>query len=149
METLNTNIRNTASLIHLSTFFKYLIPFGNIIAPLIIWSANKKRSYFIDKNGKQVLNFQISMLLYLVILILSFLPFAINFGFNMFELINTNTSINYKDFVSFGGTIGFLIVIIIMNCILFLLDLIASIMGAIKARKGKIFKYPLSIRFIK
>jgi uncharacterized protein len=149
METLNTNIKNTASLIHLSTFLKYLIPFGNIIAPLIIWSANKKRSYFIDKNGKQVLNFQLSMLLYLVIMILIFVPFGINFGFNMFELINTNTSNNYKEFVSFGGTIGILIVITILNCILLLLDLITSIIGTIKARKGKIFKYPLSIKFIK
>lgn len=50
---------------HLSTFCAYIgIPFGNIIAPLIIWSLKKDQSQFVDYNGKEALNFQISITIY-------------------------------------------------------------------------------------
>jgi uncharacterized Tic20 family protein len=62
-----TNETNTAALLHLSSLTQYFIPFGNYIFPILIWSAKKKESAFIDASGKSVLNFQLSMFLYTLI----------------------------------------------------------------------------------
>ncbi|MHC4759687.1 MAG: DUF4870 domain-containing protein [Planctomycetota bacterium] len=43
------------------------IPFAGIIAPLIIWQIKKDEHPFIDKNGKEAVNFQISIFIYLVV----------------------------------------------------------------------------------
>ena len=37
------------------------VPFGNIIGPLIIWLIKKNEMPFVDDQGKEALNFQITM----------------------------------------------------------------------------------------
>jgi uncharacterized protein len=39
------------------------IPGGNIIVPLIIWLIKKDESYFLNDQGKEVLNFQICIII--------------------------------------------------------------------------------------
>ncbi|WP_226659533.1 DUF4870 domain-containing protein [Pseudalkalibacillus hwajinpoensis] len=60
--------RQWAMYLHLSALSGYLVPFGHIIAPIIIWSIKKEDSSYIDRQGKESLNFQISITLYAVIL---------------------------------------------------------------------------------
>ncbi len=43
------------------------IPFGNVIGPLIIWVLKKDQSPAVDAHGKESLNFQISMTIYLIV----------------------------------------------------------------------------------
>ena len=43
--------------------------FGSIIAPLIIWQIKKNEFPFVDEQGKEAVNFQISMFIYSVICI--------------------------------------------------------------------------------
>lgn len=62
-----------------------IIPFGNIIVPAIIWSMKKEESAWIDDQGKESLNFQISMMIYIFIagllsIILIGLPILIILG---------------------------------------------------------------------
>ncbi len=52
---------------HLSAFAGYLLPFGHILGPLIIWLVKGKESARVDRHGKEALNFQISMTIYLLI----------------------------------------------------------------------------------
>ena len=59
--------RTWAMLCHISTFCGMIIPFGNILAPLIIWLIKKEELPFVADQGKEVLNFQISMTIYLLI----------------------------------------------------------------------------------
>ena len=59
--------RTWAMLCHISTFCGLIIPFGNILAPLIIWLIKKEELPFVEDQGKEVLNFQISMIIYLLI----------------------------------------------------------------------------------
>ena len=60
--------RNWAMECHISTLAGYFaIPFGHIVAPLIIWLIKKDDSPFVDDQGKEALNFQISMTIYAVI----------------------------------------------------------------------------------
>lgn len=59
---------NTWALIaHLSGFAGFVIPFGNILAPLLIWLLKKQESAFVEKEAKEALNFQISVSIYTVI----------------------------------------------------------------------------------
>lgn len=79
-------------LCHLSTFAGYVIPFGNIIAPLIIWIMKKEEFPLANDQGKEVLNFQISFMIYLTIaLLLVILLIAIALGvvLLLFEVIIT------------------------------------------------------------
>ena len=46
------------------------IPFAGIIAPLINWQIKKDEHPFVDYNGKEAVNFQISVAIYLVAAIL-------------------------------------------------------------------------------
>ncbi len=59
--------RTWAMLCHIGAFAGYIIPFGHIIAPLVIWLIKKDESPFVDDQGKESLNFQISMSIYAII----------------------------------------------------------------------------------
>ena len=50
-------------LCHLSALAGYLIPFGNVIAPLIIWQTEKTEFPSVDAHGKEAVNFPISVLI--------------------------------------------------------------------------------------
>ena len=52
---------------HAGALAGLIIPFGNIIVPAIIWSMKKEESEWIDDQGKESLNFQISMTIYLFV----------------------------------------------------------------------------------
>ncbi len=59
--------RNWAMLCHLSAFAGYFFPFGGIIGPLICWLSRKDESQWVNQNGKASLNFQMSILLYMIL----------------------------------------------------------------------------------
>jgi uncharacterized Tic20 family protein len=62
--------RTWALFCHLGALAGYIIPFGHIIAPLIIWLIKKDESPLVDDQGKESLNFQISMTIYAIIALL-------------------------------------------------------------------------------
>lgn len=57
------NARTWAMFAHLSSLAGYLIPFGNLIGPLIIWQIKKEVSPFVDDQGREALNFQLTVTL--------------------------------------------------------------------------------------
>ena len=73
-------------LCHLTGFLALVgIPFGNIFGPLVVWLIKREEFPFVDGQGKEALNFQISMTIYLIVTgLLSFLliglPFFIGLG---------------------------------------------------------------------
>ncbi len=148
----SNNHNNIATFIHLGVFSKYFIPFGNYIIPILLWTTNKEKSGFIDTNGKEAINFQLSILLYTVILGIFSFPFFI---FNVFGDASVSDLFNFHDFsFNFSEPGGFRTLIGasfigIIALIGFFLEIIFVISAAIKANKGETYKYPLSIRFIK
>ena len=83
---LSETERNWAMLCHLSAFAGYFFPFGGIIGPLICWLTRKDESQWVDQNGKQSMNFQLSITLYIVLaiplcFILIGIPIVIFLGF--------------------------------------------------------------------
>jgi uncharacterized Tic20 family protein len=68
MYTLTSEERNWGMLSHLLALTGYVgIPFGHIIAPLIIYLMKKDESPFVADQARESLNFQISMSIYAVI----------------------------------------------------------------------------------
>ena len=60
------------------------LPLGNIFGPLIIWLIKKNEMPFVDDQGKEALNFQITILIgYVISTILS----AILIGFLLFFVV--------------------------------------------------------------
>ena len=54
-------------LCHLASLSGYLIPFGNLVGPLVVWLIKRDAHPFIDDQGKESLNFQITMTVLLVV----------------------------------------------------------------------------------
>ncbi|WP_035667766.1 DUF4870 domain-containing protein [Flavobacterium sp. 83] len=151
MET--TTEKNTATFTHLSALTQYFIPFGNYIFPILFWSSKKDKSEFVDHNGKQVLNFQLSLLLYSLVLIMIATPiFIITFLKNIpFEALINDHDIILRNF-SFEGNIGMLTVGLVAVLIFGLLkvaEFFLIIYASIKTSNGEKYNYPITIPFIK
>lgn len=58
--------RTWAMLAHLATFSAFLTGIGSIVGPLIVWLVKKDQSPFVDEHGKEALNFNISIAIYMI-----------------------------------------------------------------------------------
>ncbi|NNK81597.1 MAG: DUF4870 domain-containing protein [Flavobacteriaceae bacterium] len=61
--------RSLLVLTHLSQLITFVIGFGSLILPLILWLVNKDKVYQMDEHGKHIVNFQLSILIYSIICI--------------------------------------------------------------------------------
>lgn len=66
IEYVNSEERTMSMLCHLSALAMFFIPFGSIVGPLIVWLIKKDQYAEVDRQGKDALNFHISMLIYIV-----------------------------------------------------------------------------------
>lgn len=122
---ITQNDKNYSSITHLSSFAGWFIPFGNIIAPLIMWIAKKNDSTYINIHGKAAVNFQLSIILYCFLLAILIIPITIL-------------------------TLGLgLLAIIIAIVPAIILKIILIISASIKANNGEYYDYPFTIEFIK
>jgi len=53
--------QNWAMGCHLAALAGFLVPFGNIIGPLVIWLIKRNEMPMVDRHGKEALNFQITV----------------------------------------------------------------------------------------
>lgn len=135
-----------ATLIHLSVLTKYIFPFMGIITPILIWKTRNQEDEFIDQNAKNVINFQISTLIYSIVLLFIGMIF---FGGTILNYIqmSVNNSMNH-DFVP----VGLITTIVIgVGILIFwsIIEFVLIILGAIKASNGEAYQYPLTIKILK
>ena len=122
---ITANDKNYSSITHLSGFAGWFFPFGNIIAPLLLWIAKKNESTYIDSHGKAALNFQLSILFYCFLLAILIIPITIfTLGLGLLAII-----------------IGFIPAII--------LKIVLIISASMKATNGEYYNYPFTIEFVK
>ncbi len=79
-------------LCHLLSLTGIFIPLGIILGPLIMWLMKKNESYFVNKEGKAALNFQLTIcigLLCSVPLMLFGIGFIIAFVIIIFSIISS------------------------------------------------------------
>lgn len=63
---------------HLSALAGLIIPFGNLLGPLIFWQIKKNEWPFADDQGKEALNFQITVT---IAMLVSFVLMFVLIGF--------------------------------------------------------------------
>ncbi|MDZ8030349.1 DUF4870 domain-containing protein [Nostoc sp. DedSLP04] len=147
-------IRIWAMLCHLSAFLGWIllgflvfigiplyIPL-NILPPFIIWHFKKSQYPWIDLQGKESLNFQISLTFYTFIAIAISLILVVT---SLSLAVTTNGSIN-----QIKNTLDNLL-IILMSLILFklLLQSFVVTFAAVKAYNGEHYRYPFTIRVLR
>jgi uncharacterized protein len=111
---LTDSERNWAMFCHLSAFAGFFFPFGGIVGPLVCWLSKRDESVWVYVNGRDSLNFQLSILLYMTLAI----------------------------------PLCFIIIGIPIIVVLVTLKVICIIIASVRAARGELFRYPLSIPFI-
>ena len=75
--------RQLLVLTHLSQLLDFVSGIGGFIVPLILWLVKKDEIYGMDSHGKAILNFRITMFIYLLICI----PLVLVFGLGLIGFI--------------------------------------------------------------
>ena len=71
--------RQLIVLTHLSQLITLLTGFGSLILPLILWTTQKEKVDQMDEHGKNIINFQLSLIVYCIICI----PLILFFGLGL------------------------------------------------------------------
>lgn len=130
--------RTWGTLVHLGGIIGMTVTglVGNIIGALLFWLIKRNESAFVDDQGKEALNFQIT--LSFVNLAISLLA-AMRWGFAAFRGFFTDRPLHFSDFNLYTGAHG----------IVWLLNIIFSVIAMVKANNGIAYRYPLSVRLVK
>ena len=107
---------------HLSALAGYVIPLGTILGPLIVWQMKRTEFSSVDYHGREALNFQISVLLYVL-------------------------AAGALAFVGMFFCIGWLLVPVV--CAIPVASLVLTIIAGIKAGDGVPYRYPFTLRLVK
>jgi len=146
---MKQNRENTnAFLIHISAFAGFMFPFGNIITPLIAWQTLKDRSLFLDEQGKEAVNFNISYTLYVFLISIIFVPFALGSIFSRHHNFLNSRNFNLSFDLDFPNLFGFIGLGSVAG-IIYVIGIALVIIASLKAKEGENYKYPLTIKFIK
>lgn len=146
------NQKSIAALIHLSTFSKFLFPFGNFVAPLLLWTIHKDKP-FVNEHGRQAVNFQLSILIYTLLIGIICLPFFVIFAPDFISLMDAVDhhwhQVTVSNLTNLSGYAVLFLIVALLLLGLFIFELYAVINATVHANKGELYNYPLSIPFIK
>jgi uncharacterized Tic20 family protein len=116
------DVRLWTTACHLAALAGLLLPsFGAVLGPLVVWLLKRHDHPRIDQQGKEALNFQLSILVYSWVL----------------GLVGVATLIILVGFLFLG-----------LAAVAGIVGLILAIWAAIKASQGESYRYPLTIRFL-
>ena len=123
---LDSEARTWGMLCHLSALAGYIFPVvGWFLGPLVVWLIKKDEIHFVDDQGKEALNFQITFFIILFIAI---------------AVVTILTII----------TCGLGVLLLYPVAILLVaFHIIPLILGAIRANAGEYYRYPINFRLIK
>ena len=76
--------QNWAMICHLSALAGFVLPFGNLLGPLIVWLIKRPEMPMVDIHGKEVLNFQIT---FMIAAMLSGLSIFVLIGFLLLPVV--------------------------------------------------------------
>lgn len=112
--------------LHLSVLSGVLIPFGNILLPLILWLNKRDRISLVQQQGSNLLNFQILWTVFTNAFFITYVILKITKGWDRFDWF------------------------VYAAIALYIINFIYPIVVAIQVSKGKIRNYyPAPIRIIK
>lgn len=135
--------RTWGALVHLGGIIGMAIfsNVGNIIGVLILWLIKRNESTFVDRQGKEALNFQITLsFVTLAISIISSIQSGI---WSFTRLFWHSGSIFTENFI-WHTTVN-----VAAYRIIWLINIIFSIIAAMRANNGVAYRYPVSWRIVK
>jgi uncharacterized protein len=132
MNSREQEIRTWSMLCHLSAFASLIIPFGNILGPLIVWQLKKNELPEINPHAKESLNFQLTIL-----------TIALIFGAFQYERLGYG-AFSGNVFVLASSHFALGIALFIIK----ILSLVLVVLAGIRANNGELFHYP-SIPFLR
>lgn len=138
--------RQAAFWVHLSALAGIILPLGNIIGPLVVWQMHKDNHEFIDKNGKEAINFQITIMIASLVCLLIFF---LSFFFMMQGVIAFEAGAEEVGVGALVGTMVSFILPFILLIVISIVSLIFTIIAAMAAQKGEVYHYPWTINFLK
>ena len=123
------------------------IPFLSLIVAIGLYYMYRDKSAFAKANGVESVNFQITLtIIGVAILIISMVFFG---GSMMRMLMGSNAG---DEAASDAGVMGMISTSILVGVIYFLIVMVAivlMIIGSIRANNGTVYHYPFSLRFMK
>ena len=131
LEGLKMSVNKYTALMYLSQVLNFFFPLAGVICPLIMWNSKKNKDFFIHSHGRNIFNWMFSAIIYSIVI-----------SVIIFTLITIFSFSDLTRFILLG--FGVLILVGILFC-----SLIFTTIGAVRAYKKKLFKYPLTISFIK
>ena len=124
---------------HLAAFSGFLgVPLGHIVGPLVVWLVRRDRYPLVDDQGKESLNFQISVIIYTVAL------FVIGLALLAAPMMGVIARPHEPPFALFG--LWGLAALIGITFVVF--EFVVVIVAAVNAGRGTPYRYPITIRFI-
>jgi len=102
-----------------------VIPLGNIFGPWIVWRARRKSSSFVDDHGKESVNFQVSITLYVIL--------GLMMSVKWLSAVSRHPGTPFVT-ISCGLTWVFVCAMVVI--------------ASSRARKGMYYAYPLTISFL-
>ena len=117
-----TSDNSLAVVMHLLGFSWFVFPFyGNILGPLVLWLIKRGDSPYLDRVGKEVLNFQISFSIY----------------------ISATLAVATVLLIFLIGILFYF-----LAAAIWVAWIILMIVGAVKTSNGEEYKYPFTIRLL-
>jgi uncharacterized Tic20 family protein/DNA-directed RNA polymerase subunit RPC12/RpoP len=129
---VSDNDKTMGMVIHLAFLINLVFaPFGTVI-PVAVWIMKRKESPFIDHNGKEWLNFNISM--FVLALVLG-------------VVLGVLAGVGY--FISYWVTVIFIVLMVVAFAALGLYTNIMMILAGLKAKRGEWVRYKCLFRLFK
>jgi uncharacterized protein len=94
------------------------------LGPLVVWLVKRDSHPFVDAQGKEALNFNLSALIYIVSLFV--------FGF-VFSFVTLGLGVLLFVPAAIAAMAGWVVLVVV---------------AAVKASRGEPYRYPLTIRFV-
>lgn len=138
--------RQTALICHLSAYVGFLVPFASLGLPLIVWLSKRREHPFIDEHGREAVNFQLSLLIYIgVLLALGMMGMFASIGGMAVQGARHGAVVPGPIMAMLGGfgIIGFGL------AALGLAGLVFPAIAAYRADKGEAYRYPLTMRLVR
>ena len=116
--------RTYAVLMHLSVLAHLVIPYIAVAIPIVMWMSRRDRSAFVDDHGREAVNFQLTLILYLFVLpVLGVILTVLTLGLGI-------------------------IVLIPLIFLPYVLSIVGMILAVKHTNRGELFRYPMTIRFL-
>ena len=138
-------VRNSAMACHLAVLAGFVFPFGSLLGPLVVWLITRKESPIVDQHGKDAVNFQLSFVIYTILLIIV----AVVIGVAIAIATVPTTPGHHPTNDPPAGLIVAVFGSVICMLGLSFVNMGLGIYAALKANRGERFRYPLAIPFLR